>query len=407
MRLIYSALTTIILPFALIRLLIKSRRNKDYRKRITERLSFNLPDSKSHIWIHAVSVGELLAVLPLIKELQKANQSLLVTTTTPTGSAMVRKKLGNTVSHCYLPFDHPVLVKRFLQHTTPLATIFIETEIWPNYLHYLKKQSTPTLLINARLSERSFRSYYKFGNFARKTLQCFTEVACQNKESQKRFTKLGAKACTLGNLKFDISIPVDLSDKKQALQKQIGKQPFILAASTHKGEDEIIINAFKRSYYAGTHKLIIAPRHPERCPEVSHICKSQGFTYTLYSHFKQPIKSQNKIIIIDTLGDLLYFYALADIAIIGGSFIEHGGHNPLEAALFSTPCITGPYYFNFETLVTEMLKSNAIIVSSSEKILQQKTDDMTQIGKNAKVFFDRNQGSLLRYKELILSELNR
>lgn len=402
LRLLYSTLITIALPVALLRLVWKSRKNPDYRQRISERLACQLPIQQHSIWIHAVSVGEFLAVLPLIKQLQAHNQPLLITTTTPTGSAMVKEKLGESVSHCYLPFDTPTLVKRFVQQAKPLLAVFIETEIWPNYLHQLSKTSTPTLLINARLSEKSFKGYQRFGSFAHETLSGITAVACQNVDSQQRFLKLGANASVLGNIKFDLSVPSDLTEKTTAIQALLNHQPFILAASTHKGEDSIILNAFQNSDYASSHRLVIAPRHPERSQDIQQICKTQSISAQQYTTLQSPMDATTHVLIIDTLGELLYFYALADIAIIGGAFVERGGHNPLEAALFSTPCIIGPHYFNFQTLIDSMKQNNAIIISD-EKSLLDKNQPLDNVGTNAHNFLQENQGALSRYTNLILS----
>lgn len=396
---IYTVLMTALLPLAILRLLWKSRKNSDYRKRIGERLAVSLPSIHSHIWIHTVSVGEFLATLPLIESLLSQNQQLLITTTTPTGSAMLKQRLGERVAHCYLPFDVPILVRLFLQRTQPSVAVFVETEIWANYLHTLKKRHTPTLLINARLSEKSFSGYSKLGEFTQQTIACFTEIACQNKASQQRFQQLGGNATLLGNIKFDLAPPADLAERKIQLRALLGEKPFVLAASTHKGEDEIILQAFQSSDYANTHRLIIAPRHPERSEDILTICQTNHSLATRYSDSTR-LSDNTQTLIIDTLGELLYFYSLADFAIIGGSFIPHGGHNPLEAALFATPCIIGEHYFNFETLINEMKTANAIMITRNDDLLSI-VRDLTTIGHNAQLFLAQNQGALGRYTHLI------
>ncbi len=405
---LYQFLITLSLPFAIIRLYWKSRQNPDYRKRLSERFAINLPtENDGTIWVHCVSVGEFLATLPLIERLLTHKHPLLITTTTPTASKIVTEKLGMRVAHCYLPFDQYFLAKRFLKKINPSIAVFVETEIWANYLLALKKQKIPTLLINARLSEKSFNGYAKLGSFAQQILACFTEVACQNKPSQQRFQQLGANASMLGNIKFDLSAPANLAEKQKQLRQLLGDKPFILASSTHKGEDEILLAAFQRSPYAKTHRLIIAPRHPERSNDVVKLCKEQKVTVILYTAMtekKAPYPADTQVILINTLGELLYFYALADFAIIGGSLIAHGGHNPLEAALFSTPCLIGKNYFNFESLVNEMAEQNAIIITGSEKLFVPRTD-LAQVGKNAQQFLLNNQGAIARYEKLIIENI--
>lgn len=400
LHLLYSSLITLSLPLAVLRLLWKSRKNSEYRQRLPERFARGLPASRDALWIHTVSVGEFLATLPLILRLLEDDYPLLITTTTPTGSAMLKQRLGEQVSHCYLPFDAPSLVHSFLKQMQPRVAVFVETEIWANYLHTLKKHQIPALLINARLSKKSFSGYAKLGQFTRETLACFDEVACQNSLSQQRFQQLGAKATTLGNIKFDLAVPADLIRRQNQLQSLLGDKPFILAASTHKGEDEIILHAFQQSAYATTHRLVIAPRHPERCNEVLKLCQANDNQAVLYSEIVATLSTDISLLIIDTLGELLYFYSLADFAIIGGSFVPHGGHNPLEAALFATPCLIGEHYFNFDRLINEMNDEHAIMITTAKQLLTPQ-ENLAAIGKNAQYFLAKNQGALDNYLQLI------
>ncbi|PIE42215.1 MAG: 3-deoxy-D-manno-octulosonic acid transferase [Gammaproteobacteria bacterium] len=398
--LFYNMIMTVGLPLAVVRLLWKSRNNADYRKRLPERFARGLPQGPIDIWIHAVSVGEFLAVQPLVEALLKKSYTLLVTTTTPTGSNMVTERLGHRVKHCYLPFDAPWLVKTFLKTTQPQAAVFVETEIWPNYVKNLNKRDIPTLLINARLSDKSYRGYARLGAFAKETIASFDTVACQDESSQKRFQALGTKAITVGNIKFDLPIPTDLLSKQLYLKRRLGQHPFVLIASTHKGEDEVILRAFQNSSYANTHRLVIAPRHPERSREVMTICQSNNVSALYYSQDSKIPATNKHVLIVDTLGELLYFYALADFAVIGGSFVPHGGHNPLEAALFATPCLIGEYYFNFDSLINKMKDKNAIIVTPIEQLFNSRSE-LSIIGQNAKHFLSENQGAISRYLQLI------
>ncbi len=416
-RYLYNTLITLALPLALLRLLWRSRSNPAYRQRLGERFMTAPTIPPNAVWIHTVSVGEFLAVLPLIEQLlHKSHEGveLLITTTTPTGSAMVTEKLGERVAHVYLPFDAPFLVKRFLNHTRPSVAVFVETEIWANYLRELKQRDIPALLINARLSARSFAGYAKLGAFSREVIGDFTAVACQNEASCERFLALGAKATTLGNLKFDLQIADNLSQQQAHLQTFLAERAFILVASTHPGEEDLVLNAFQRyrEQAEQTNKfeaskasrlLVIAPRHVERSGDIIALAESKGLSAARYSALttpeRQSLPSETDVLIVDVLGQLLPFYSLADYAIVGGSFVPHGGHNPLEAALFATPCLMGEHYFNFESLVQDMRKANAIEVIAPADLFVH--EPSSALGNNAQQFLQKNQGATQHYLALI------
>lgn len=411
---IYTLTSIIGLPFAVLRLLWKSRKNAAYRQRLSERFAYHLPINKQPcIWIHTVSVGEFLATLPLIERLlNHTDAPLLITTTTPTGSALVTQKLGNRVKHCYLPFDVPFLVKRFIKKTQPQTAVFVETEIWPNYIKQLHKQRIPTLLINARLSEKSFTGYQKLGKFTQMTLSQLTIVACQNQITEARFRQLGANTQLLGNMKFDLQLPTNFNEKQLYCRQALGDTPFILAASTHRGEEKIIIEAYQNSTIAQSHRLAIAPRHPERSAEIIALCNQHQLSSNCYTELKAKSNAlaHLDVLVIDTLGDLLTFYALSKLAIIGGSFVEHGGHNPLEAALFQTPIIMGNHTFNFETLIKEMSTHQALTLTDSNHLtttLNQYASEpeiYQQQAQNARRYLQSNQGATDNYLKLILKQ---
>lgn len=399
LRWLYRLLINISLPFAVLRLLWKSRKDPAYRQRLTERLAWHLPNSQASIWIHTVSVGELIATLPLIEQLLDSGENLLITTTTPTGSAMVQEKLAQRVNHCYLPFDTRWIMRRFIRQTQPRMAVFVETEIWANTLHVLKTNAIPALLINARLSEKSFDGYAKLGVFAQETLANFTEIACQNLASQTRFQALGGHATLLGNIKFDLRPPADLVEKQRVLTEKIGNRPFIIAASTHKGEEEILFQALANSQESRL--FVIAPRHPERSESILRLAQQLNLSAARYTAV-HSLSPDAQVLIVDTLGQLLTFYSLSDYAIIGGSFIPRGGHNPLEAALFSIPCVIGPHTFNFDSLIDEMQSENAINRITAKQLFQQ---PKAIVGENAKRFLAANQGALQRYVHLVQSFL--
>lgn len=406
---IYTLIIALLLPFAVLRLLKKSLKNPDYRRRIGERLSFfrgSTPNNAIDIWIHSVSVGEFLAIKPLIERLLTTEKyKILVTTTTPTGSQMVRYNFAGKVEHVYLPFDLPLFNQRFLTQFNPKIAVFVETEVWPNLIYQLKKRNIPSLLINARLSERSFKRYQTLGHFSHAVFSELTLIACQNEITRQRFESLHGNAKTLGNIKFDLSIPSDIEEKQQAIQQRLNGKDYILFASTHDKEEELLL--------ANLHKddkqlFIIAPRHPERSTEVLAVCQKLGFNAGLMSQIKQIDNEQ--VLILDSLGQLLSYYSLAKFAVIGGSFIAHGGHNPLEASLFKTPCVIGPHYFNFQTLVDEMLAENAIeVITQAELTTAINNCDAEQyqtLATNAHRYLLKNQGALVRYQELIENTIN-
>jgi len=405
---IYNVVITLSVPFALVRLWCKGRKTPDYRNRVGEHLArfAKAPNDSADIWLHSVSVGEFLACQHLIERLLEQGKSILVTTTTPTGAAMVGKKLGERVRHHYLPFDTPRYARRFIEQFKPKVAVFIETEIWPNYLYWLRKNRIPSLLINARLSEKSYRRYRLMGAFTRHIVDHFCLIGCQNVTTQKRFNDLGANAKYIGNLKFDLQAPSDLKAKTTSIERYLDGKPFILVASTHPGEDELVLNAFKGSAYIDSHRLIIAPRHPERSQALQQLATARGYQVKCYTAMLagNRVVAENELVIIDTLGELLYFYALAEMAIIGGSFVPNGGHNPLEAALFSTPCFIGEHYFNFESLVNDMQAQNAIRVITSAELFKT-GDNLVDMGANAHRFLIDNQGACEKYQQIILKQL--
>lgn len=404
---IYSLVVVALLPFAILRLFYKSRKNPDYRKRIKERLSLYSQLTSSHtqpvdIWIHSVSVGEFLAVKPLIEKLLAANHQLLVTTTTPTGSKLVLDHFANQLQHVYLPFDIALFNQRFIKQFQPKVGVFVETEIWPNLVCQLYKKQIPTLLINARLSEKSFHRYQELEKFSQVVFSQFTEIACQNAVSTARFKSLQGNATTLGNIKFDLNPPTDLTEKQQAITTLLNGKHAILFASTHDKEEAILLNNLPKETPQNT-VYIIAPRHPERAAGILNLCQTMGFKTGFVSQTTQI--NDEQVLILDSLGQLLCYYSLAKLAVIGGSFVNHGGHNPLEAALFKTPCVIGKYYFNFQSLIDEMLDKQAILVVDSKQLtnLIAHFDETSHhaLGEAAYQYLLTNQGALQRYQDLI------
>jgi 3-deoxy-D-manno-octulosonic-acid transferase len=350
MRLIYNLLLYLLLPFLPLRLLWKSRKNPAYRKRIRERFAlFGIAPLKSSIWVHAVSVGEAISAAPLIQELLKRypQEIIVVTTMTPTGADRIQKTFWGKVLQLYVPYDYPGAVQRFLQTINPRILIIMETELWPNLLHYTSKRQIPIILANARLSERSFEGYNKIRGLMRKMFSAISIVAAQSKLDADRFLALGIapeKLQISGNVKFDLAVPTDLTANALLLREQWGgkMRQILVAASTHQGEEEKILAAAKIILAKLPHfLLVIVPRHPERFGEVYRLCCDHGFKAARYSAHGE-ITPEAQIIIGDVMGKMLLFYAAGDIAFVGGSLINWGGHNLLEPAVLAKPVISGP-----------------------------------------------------------------
>ena len=353
MRLFYTGLLYLLLPLALLRLYWRGRRDPGHRQRWRERFGWIAPlPEPGCLWLHAVSVGETRAALPLIRALRDADphRTILVTTTTLTGSRQVREALGDQVQHVYAPYDLPGAVRRFLQRTRPRLAIIMETELWPNLLHQCAATGIPTLIANARLSERSMRGYARFGRLTRSMLADITLIAAQSEADAERFRVLGApRVQVTGNLKYDLTLPDDLPEQGRQFRREwLGEnRPVWIAASTHLGEDEPVLEALARLRESWPELLLVlVPRHPERFDGVAELCRKHGLSVTRRSA-RQPCAVETAVFLGDSMGELLHFYAAADLAFVGGSLVPTGGHNVLEPALLGLPVLFGPHMFNF------------------------------------------------------------
>ncbi|MFT6287518.1 MAG: 3-deoxy-D-manno-octulosonic-acid transferase [Alcanivorax sp.] len=372
MRYLYCALFYVLVPFLVLRMLLRSRRAPAYRRRLAERLGHfdrgALDQIKPSIWVHAVSVGEAIAAAPIIEALllDYPGHQLVVTTTTPTGSERVRALFGTRVFHVYAPWDLPGATCRFLDAVRPSLLLLMETELWPNMIHHTAARGCPILLANARLSERSARGYERVRALTRPMLGKLSRVACQSVADGERFQQLGLAADRIqltGSIKFDISLGEELQASARQLRLACGTDHRIVlvAASTHAGEDEQILSAFfeVRACYADA-LLILVPRHPERFDRVYQLAQESGFKVLRRSSGVNPY-SDTEILLGDTMGELLLLLGVASVAIVGGSLVDHGGHNVLEAAAWGAPVVTGPYMFNFAEISDLMVNAGAMI----------------------------------------------
>lgn len=408
-RLLYTIVLSLAAPFLLFGL-YKSKPNKPkFGKRWKEHFGFTPPlnTPTDPIWIHAVSVGESLAAIPLIKALKKENpeQSIVVTTTTSTGAEQIAK-LGGLVEHRYMPIDFSFAVKRFLKAIRPAKMLIIETELWPNTLHSVHQAGIPITVVNARLSEKSRRNYARIQPLFNLMHPNLTKVLCQSDKDANRFEQLGVdkkKLVITGSIKFDIQISDEIQQKGKELRKRLGpERPMWIAASTHKGEDEQILEAHKEILSQHPDALLIlVPRHPERFDSVYELCLSQRFK-TVRRQSGSILSADTQVYLVDTMGEMLILLGAADVCFMGGSLVgdKVGGHNVLEPAALGVPVITGPSYYNFQEITERLLNRDAIIICQQKDIalevvtLMNKKEIRVKTINNALDIVTMNSGAL-------------
>lgn len=415
-RYIYSLLFYLALPFVFLRLLWRSRNAPSYRQRIQERLGFCPYVFNSCIWVHAVSVGETIAAIPFLKALKKRypDLPLLVTNMTPTGAARVKAALGDSVMQAYIPYDLPDAVSRFLDRVSPMVSIIMETELWPNIFAECKSRNIPIMIANARLSEKSMRGYQRIGMLTKQMLQNVNIIAAQASADADRFVKLGIpkeRVIVTGNLKFDLEIPADLMGKSAVLREQLGNdRPIWIAASTHQGEEEIILAAHRLICEKIKNALLIlVPRHPERFDAMTTLAQQQGFNTARRSQ-QQTCTPETNVYMGDTMGELLLMYSAADVAFVGGSFVPVGGHNMLEPAALKKPILTGPNLFNFAEISEMLFKADGMIKVENANQLSDAVINLlmhpelrTKMGNHAFGVVEMNRGSLAKQMQLAMS----
>jgi 3-deoxy-D-manno-octulosonic-acid transferase len=367
-RTIYSSIYYLLMPLILLRLLWRSIAVPAYRHRIAERFGLARCEPDRHtIWVHAVSVGEALAAVPVIEQLLQHYPAyrMVVTTTTPTGSERIQTLFGGRVHHVYMPYDLPGSVKRFLTATTPCLLVIMETELWPNMLYYANRVGCTTLLANARMSARSAAGYQHVLSLTESMMSQINWIAAQSISDASRFFKMGlseTKLLVTGSIKFDVNVSDQQRDKVAILRQSwcSDHRPVIVAASTHAGEDELILAAFKQLKTTFTNALLVlVPRHPERFYSVLTLCQQDQWSILQRSKGVEPGESVD-ILLGDTMGELPIFLGAGSIAFIGGSLVPHGGHNMLEASAWGVPVLTGPYVFNFAEISHMLERAGAL-----------------------------------------------
>ncbi len=388
LRTIYTLIFYLATPFILLRLLFRARKIPGYGQCWSERFGIipPLPASTKTIWVHTVSVGESIAAAPLVRKLlaAKPDYTVLVTTMTATGSEQVQKLYADELANgrilqCYIPYDLPSAVNRFLSRTQPQLAIFMETELWPNIIAACHQRKIPTLLTNARLSARSAKGYGRIGLLTRPMLRQLSCIAAQTKDDAERFISLGFPKDRLqvtGTLKYDVTVPditrvMAAALRKTWLAERASGARILIAASTHTGEDEQILEAFGhlRVKLPGL-LLILVPRHPERFDDVYNLITTEGW-HCVRRSSGAPVTGQTDVLLGDTMGELIRLYATADIAFVGGSLIERGGHNPLEPAALGLPILAGPHVFNFTEVNHNLETAGALFtVTDTNQLVQ-------------------------------------
>ncbi|MFM2606185.1 lipid IV(A) 3-deoxy-D-manno-octulosonic acid transferase [Vibrio chagasii] len=379
-RLIYTLILSLVSPLLLYGLYKSKPGKPSFGKRWKEHFGITPQvQGKSPIWIHAVSVGESIAAIPIIKQLKQRapNQAIIVTTTTSTGAEQINK-LGDLVEHRYMPIDFSWCVRGFLKSVQPKQMLIMETELWPNTLHCVAKAGIPISVLNARLSERSCQRYAKFQPVFNLLAKKLSQVLCQYPSDAERFVRLGldkASVHVTGSIKFDIEVSAEQVENGKALREQFGFDRDVwIAASTHQGEDDVVLDAHKQLIKNNPNALlIIVPRHPERFNQVAELAKQHNFN-TVTRTSQQPLTSDVEVYIADTMGEMLVLLGGADVCFMGGSLVgdKVGGHNLLEPAALQLPLLNGPSYFNFSEVTDKLLEAHAVtICQNSNEITGQ------------------------------------
>ena len=410
-RLGYTLLLYALLPQALLHLLWRALRQRAYLEHIPERFGrYTVATGQPLIWVHAVSVGETRAAEPLIDALQRKypRHRILLTHMTPTGRETGVTLFGDRVQRCYLPYDFPSAVGRFLDHFRPACGILLETEIWPNLVHACRARGTPVYLLSARLSEKSFRKYRRFGALAMATLSEMSGIAAQSTADSNRLKALGAPAVVVtGNLKFDIAPDAALVAQGKAWRAAWGKsRPVLLCASTREGEEALLLQALQETDIAQW-LTVIVPRHPQRFDEVAALLDRAGVPYQRRSA-SQPLAAQTRVVLGDSMGEMFAYYAACDVAIIGGSLLPFGAQNLIEACAVGCPVIVGPHTYNFAEATQRAVESGAALQVADARGAIAAARELSQDGARARrmaqaglEFTRAHQGATARTVELI------
>jgi 3-deoxy-D-manno-octulosonic-acid transferase len=424
-RLLYTALYYALMPVIIFRLLLRSIKSPAYRRRMPERFGFFKPPQlkQPSIWIHAVSVGEATAAEPLIKALQARwpGHFVVVTTTTPTGSECVQRLYGDSVFHVYGPYDLPGSLRRFLKRVQPEFVVIMETELWPNLIDLCEKRGLPTFLVNGRLSEKSARGYERFSGLTKEMLNKLTQVSAQYQGDADRFMSLGLapdKLQVTGSIKFDQQIgeatrlqAQRFSDRWRASGQRKG--PVLLAASTHPGEEEVLLDAYDTfTEHSPGLLLVLVPRHPERFDVAYDLAKAKGFRVQRHSEtgkdLNEDVQLETQVLVVDSMGIMPACFGASDLCFMGGSIVPHGGHNLMEPAAWGLAVVTGHFLRNFSEVSRQMFQAGGLVIvdtqeALSKELLRLLADEPARqaLGEKALHFSEANRGVTEKIIELI------
>ena len=418
LRGLYSAVLYVLTPVTVYHLIWRGFRFRDYFQRWSERYSSDTgPEAWVDVWLHAVSMGEVNAAAPVVNAMRREHPHLrwLITTITPTGSERVRALWGDSVEHVYLPYDLPGAVKRFLQHYRPKVALVMETELWPNLLFGCRDQGIPVYILNARLSARSLRGYRVLAPLIARVVRTVKRIGAQSAADARHFVALGAQEDAVmhtGNLKFDIAAPEGLENFVREFRSLVGARPVWIAASTHEGEEAAVIAIHKRLRALWPDLLLLwAPRHPERFPRVAELAQSNGWKVAMRRGSAWPSPSDD-VFVIDTMGELMAFYACADVAFVGGSLQAIGGHNLLEPAAVGTAMVTGPHLHNFVEISRRLQEAGALeirddpdsVATAIEELLGNAAsrEAMATAGR---LLVEQGRGALVRTLQMIEADV--
>jgi 3-deoxy-D-manno-octulosonic-acid transferase len=410
-RLLYTLVVVALLPWAILHLLWRSLKQPEYRRHWGERFGvFGATAFSPTIWLHAVSVGETRAAQPLVEALLERypRHRILFTHMTPTGRATSEALYGDKVDRIYLPYDTPWAVRRFLQHYRPEFGLIMETELWPNLIATCKDMSVPLRLVNARLSQRSARRYARFPALTREALQGLGGIGAQTIDDAQRLESLGARDVVVtGNIKFDIAAPADQLALGETFRAAYGARRTWLAASTREGEEALILDAWHRALPANGALLVIVPRHPQRFDEVARLAIEHDFVVQRRSE-NTPIANATRVLIGDSMGEMFAFHAAADLSFIGGSLLDFGSQNLIEAAACGTPILIGPSTRNFAEAAREAVACGAArtIVDADDLVRQVllllgNAESRQRMGAAGIAFIERHRGATARTLELL------
>ena len=416
---LYRALLNLAIPFVITSLFFRGFKNRAYWGRLRERFGFVPEDIKAidgfDLWIHAVSVGEARAATPLINRLlnEQPDCKILLTTTTPTGSAMVKMMLNDKVSHCYFPYDLYWVMCRFIKSINARTVLIMETEIWPNMIRAVKQGGSALVYTNVRLSERSYLRYAKVPTFIKQTLDYVDHFAVQGKLDRKHLELLGVatnKISETGSIKFDVYVPPSLRESAEVMRRQLGQDRLIwIAGSTREGEESKILSAYrhlKKDFPSLL--LVLVPRHPERFDYMARKIQRRGLHCARRTEGHAEISSDTDVYLGDTMGELSLMYACSDVAFVGGSLVPLGGQNILEPCALGVPVIFGPHMFNFPDISRWTIKEGAgKMVQDEQELLKELTELLAnpslrdEIGSNGVRFIRAHRGALEKNYELI------